>query len=175
MPGGRPIPASKMSLTDPTKSLGRFVAREPASVSEAPPSYEEIVRAQWRQILAEWVDGGDLKKIGARLQPIPVPGASIRKIMLDDPVLAANYRAAEMARGAELMDAAVRTAFAAEQAGDYGVAANTFLKAAAIMDKRYAAPSRNIVEGNPESPVRMQTDMRVTPDEAYRALLEAGK
>lgn len=179
-----------MRMTEPTKPLkplpglvarvrGAFTKpdREAAQSSE-PLSNDDIVRRHWRDILARYMAGEAMHDIGKTLQPIQVTGAEIRRVFAADPELRQRMAAARQELSHHLFDAAVRSADKAERSGEYGNAINGYLKLAGTLNKADYG-QRVSLEGNPESPIHVEhageVTHKVTPDEAYRQLLEGGR
>lgn len=176
-----------MDQQKPLKPLPGLVAkvrgafRKPdqgGAESQEPPSNDDIVRANWRQILARYMAGESLQDIGKQLQPIPVSGAEVRRVFSSDPELRQRMAAARQELSHYLFEAAVRCADKAERSGEYGVAIGGYTKLAGVLN-RADYGQRVAVEGNPEAPVVVQhqgeVKHTVSPDEAYRQLLEGGR
>lgn len=168
----------------PTKPVPGFVAKvrgafaKPApdrELAEAPPSNDEIVRQHWRDILAAYMVGDDLDKIGKKLKPVAVSGAEIRRCLNADPELRRRLAQAKLELSHFLFDGCVRSAVKAEQTGQYNVSGALYLKAAGVLNKGDYG-QKVVVGGDPENPIPITGNVGVSlaPDEAYRQLLEGG-
>jgi len=171
----------------PLKPLPGLVARvrgafakpdHSSAQSQEPPSNDDIVRRHWRSILAKYMTGQAMEDIGKALEPIPVSGAEIRRVFREDPELRQRLAAARHELSHHLFEAAVRSADKAERSGEYGTALKGYLRLAGTLNKADYG-QRVSVEGNPEAPVVVQhqgeVKHTVSPDEAYRQLLEGGR
>lgn len=171
-------PPFLQALASRAKGVGSFMKPD-KPVTEAPPSYEEIVRGSWRQILARWMSGEAMEDIGKELKPIPVPGSEIRRIFRADPELRDRMGVAKTALAENLMDYAVRSAVKAERSGEYGVAIGGYLKAAGILDKTFVSNAKLSLEGNPDAPIPVQhggeVRVKMAPDEAYMRMIGGGR
>lgn len=170
--------AAKPAKTLPglAAKLRQAFAKPEPGISQAPPSNEDIVRQNWRNILSRYMAGDAMEDIGKELKPVAVAGAEIRRVFDDDAELRDRMARAKKALSHHLFDAAVRSAGKAEKSGEYGVAINGYIKLAGTLNKADYA-QRQIVEGDPEAPIPVQHsgNVTVTPDEAYLALIGGGR
>lgn len=142
-----------------------------------PPSNDSVVRTHWRSILARYMAGEAMEDIGKDLKPIAVSGSEIRRVFREDPELKHRMAQARLELSHHLFDSAVRAATKAERSGEYGVAIGGYMKLAATLNKGDYS-QRVVLEGNPEAPIPVQHGGEVrhtmSPDEAYRKLMEGG-
>lgn len=157
------------------KLRAAFAKPEPG-ISQPPPSNDDIVRQNWRDILSRYMAGEAMDDIGKELKPFAVTGAEIRRVFDDDAELRDRMARARKALSHNLFDAAVRSAGKAEKSGEYGVAITGYVKLAATLNKGDYG-QRVVVGGDAETPVVVEHKGNVTlsPDEAYRALIGGGQ
>lgn len=174
MPADANLPPKKLPGLA-AKIRHAFAKAEPG-ISSPPPSNDDIVRQNWRGILAKYMAGDAMEDIGKELKPIPVTGSEIRRAFDEDAELRDRMARARKALSHHLFDCAVRSASKAERSGEYGVAINGYIKAAGTLNKADYG-QRVTVAGDAEAPIPIEHSgsLSVTPDEAYRTLLEGGQ